>query len=76
MSEKLEEMLEEMSSPAPDTGRPVWMKLAWLAATAAAIGMLALLLSIAVLYPQLPDTRGLAHYQPKQPLRVYTADGV
>jgi penicillin-binding protein 1A len=29
-----------------------------------------------VLYPQLPDTSSLAHYHPKQPLRVYTSDGV
>jgi len=42
----------------------------------AVAALLALLIGIAVLYPQLPDTSGLAHYQPKQPLRVYTADGV
>ncbi|TAK97476.1 MAG: penicillin-binding protein, partial [Aquabacterium sp.] len=47
-----------------------------MAAGGAALGLLALLLAIVVLYPQLPDTSGLAHYQPKQPLRVYTADGV
>lgn len=41
-----------------------------------AAGVLSLLVTAAVLSPQLPDTRGLAHYQPKQPLRVYTADGV
>ncbi len=41
-----------------------------------AAGVLSLLVTAAVLYPQLPDTSGLAHYQPKQPLRVYTADGV
>jgi len=39
-------------------------------------GLLALLIGVLVLLPQLPDTSGLAHYQPKQPLRVYTADGV
>jgi penicillin-binding protein 1A len=47
-----------------------------LALAAAAIAALALLLTAAFLYPQLPDTSGLANYQPKQPLRVYTADGV
>jgi penicillin-binding protein 1A len=47
-----------------------------LALAAGAIAVLALLLTAAVLYPQLPDTSGLANYQPKQPLRVYTADGV
>ncbi|MEN9473133.1 MAG: hypothetical protein RLZZ495_1222 [Pseudomonadota bacterium] len=27
-------------------------------------------------YPQLPDTSSLSNYKPKQPLRVFTADGV
>ncbi len=49
---------------------------ALLALAAGAIAVMALLLTAAVLYPQLPDTSGLANYQPKQPLRVYTADGV
>jgi len=51
-----------------------WLLLAPLGALAA--GLLTLVVSVAVLYPQLPDTSGLANYQPKQPLRVYTADGV
>ncbi|WP_374591929.1 penicillin-binding protein 1A [Aquabacterium sp.] len=41
-----------------------------------AAGLLALAVGVAVLLPQLPDTSSLAHYQPKQPLRVFTADGV
>lgn len=49
---------------------------ALLALAAGAIAALALLVTAVVLYPQLPDTSGLANYQPKQPLRVYTADGV
>lgn len=43
------------------------------------LGVLAvafLLSAIAFLYPQLPDTSSLSNYQPKQPLRVLTADGV
>ena len=40
------------------------------------LAVLGLLISLAVLYPQLPDTSSLNNYQPKQPLRVYTADGV
>lgn len=71
MSEKIESA--ETTAPPP---RSIWRKLPWLMAGAAAMGLLALLISVAVLYPQLPDTSGLAHYQPKQPLRVYTADGV
>ncbi len=47
-------------------------------AVAAIFGLAALALGIAtlVVYPQLPNLDTLTHYQPKQPLRVYTADGV
>ncbi len=40
------------------------------------LGLLALGVATLVVYPQLPDLDTLIHYQPKQPLRVYTADGV
>ena len=33
-------------------------------------------IALAVAYPNLPDIRGIADYQPKLPLRVYSADGV
>lgn len=39
-------------------------------------GVLLLIVAAAFLYPQLPDTSSLSHYQPKEPLRVFTADGV
>jgi penicillin-binding protein 1A len=47
-------------------------------ASAAAATLLALGLGLAalVVYPNLPDIAELSDYQPKQPLRVYTADGV
>ncbi|OYU46578.1 MAG: penicillin-binding protein [Burkholderiales bacterium PBB4] len=38
--------------------------------------LLGLVIAVAVVFPQLPDTSALSNYQPKQPLRVYTADGV
>ena len=38
--------------------------------------LLALLVALAVVVPQLPDTASLSNYKPKQPLRVYTAEGV
>ena len=41
-----------------------------------AVGLVALLVALAVVVPGLPDTTILSHYQPKQPLRVYTAEGV
>ena len=40
------------------------------------LGLAALLVAAMVVYPQLPDITPLTHYQPKQPLRVFTADGV
>jgi penicillin-binding protein 1A len=47
-------------------------------AVAAIFALVAISLGIAtlVVYPQLPKLDTLTHYQPKQPLRVYTADGV
>jgi len=41
------------------------------------VGLLLLLLAIAaaLIYPNLPSIDNLTDYQPKQPLRVYTADG-
>lgn len=67
--------MTESALPPPAAPSP-WRRVARMAGFAVAAGGLLLLLSLAVLYPQLPDTAGLAHYQPKQPLRVYTADGV
>lgn len=40
------------------------------------LGIVALLVAVWVIYPQLPDISTLTNYQPKQPLRVLTADGV
>jgi penicillin-binding protein 1A len=73
MPDKIKDVSLHASASA---ARPLWVKAMWLVAGCAVLGTLALLLSLAALYPQLPDTSGLAHYQPKQPLRVYTADGV
>ena len=42
----------------------------------AVLALAFLLAAIAFLYPQLPDTSSLSNYQPKQPLRVFTSDGV
>ena len=46
------------------------------ALAAGVAGLLLLAAAAAFLYPQLPDTSSLSHYQPKEPLRVFTADGV
>lgn len=39
-------------------------------------GLLAVALLLASAYPNLPDIDGLADYRPRQPLRVWSADGV
>jgi len=70
------EKTESAEPTPPSPPRPLWRKVLWLITGATLLGMLALAISVAVLYPQLPDTSSLAHYQPKLPLRVYTADGV
>src|SRR5499427_4494744 len=41
-----------------------------------ALGVLVAALVIALAYPNLPSLEALTEYQPKIPLRVYTADGV
>ena len=50
----------------------------WLKALVALVvlGAVALLAAIVLITPQLPELNTLTHYQPKQPLRVFTADGV
>jgi penicillin-binding protein 1A len=75
---RIEFMTETIATPdSPTQGpRSIWRLAGWSALGLSLTGVLALAISVAVIYPQLPDTSGLAHYQPKQPLRVYTADGV
>ena len=59
--------------------RPRFLRfLAWGAGLTLAGAVLAattLAIALALLAPQLPDVSSLQHYQPHQPLRVYTADG-
>lgn len=45
-----------------------------LAAVASAVCLVSLALAVA--YPRLPEISGLTEYQPKLPMRVYSADGV
>ena len=52
--------------------------LAWAGGIVVALifcALMAGLLALAVAYPNLPDVSDLAHYRPKLPLRVYTAEG-
>ena len=45
-------------------------------AALALVFIVALLAGMAVVLPELPDTSTLSSYKPKQPLRVYTAEGI
>ncbi|HET8693191.1 MAG TPA: transglycosylase domain-containing protein, partial [Aquabacterium sp.] len=53
-----------------------WKRILWGGAALFLAGLLTLTITVVALYPELPDTSGLANYHPKLPLRVYTADGV
>jgi penicillin-binding protein 1A len=68
-----------MSYAAPFKHLPsnLWvMRIVKILAALLAMGALVLIVAALVIYPQLPDLRTLTDYQPKQPLRVFTADGV
>jgi penicillin-binding protein 1A len=51
-------------------------KLLIYAAAALSLILLMLVVAAVLVYPTLPDIAELTDYQPKQPLRVFTADGV
>ncbi len=53
-----------------------WRRLLLIAGAGLALLVLLLAMAAALVYPNLPDIGNLLDYQPKQPLRVYTADGV
>lgn len=53
-----------------------WRRLLLIAGASLALLVLLLAMAAALVYPNLPDIGNLLDYQPKQPLRVYTADGV
>ncbi len=69
--------LETSSAPAAATPLRAWLQRGFIVIGAMlAVGLVALLIALAVVVPQLPDTSTLSDYKPKQPLRVYTAEGV
>ncbi|HET8871117.1 MAG TPA: PBP1A family penicillin-binding protein, partial [Aquabacterium sp.] len=71
--------MSDLQDSPPSSGLPVrpWLKrVLWISGGALLAALLAMMITIVVLYPQLPDTASLANYHPKLPLRVYTADGV
>lgn len=61
--------------PARQRGR-VWLKALGVVAGLGLVGALGLGVAAALYYPTLPDLKELTDYQPKLPLRVYSADDV
>ena len=67
------------ASPTPATRRPArlrWRHLLWATLALLVLGALALALAVAWALPQLPPLDRVLNYQPRQPLQVFTADGV
>lgn len=73
-----------MNAPTPEDARPHHIPFGWWRALGkVALGLVALgvagLLVLAVVlasaYPNLPDVSGLTEYRPRQPLRVWSAEG-
>ena len=65
--------------PTPATRRPArppWQRLLLALAILLLLGGLALALAVAWALPQLPPLDRVLNYQPRQPLQVFTADGV
>ena len=63
----------------PTARRPArlrWRHLLWAALGLLVLGALALALAVAWALPQLPPLDRVLNYQPRQPLQVFTADGV
>jgi penicillin-binding protein 1A len=58
----------------------IWLRFVWfplaLLAGLAVTSVLVLALIIALAYPNLPSLQALTEYQPKIPLRIYTAEGI
>jgi penicillin-binding protein 1A len=68
-----------LNKPIPDAfraHRPLLRRLMIIAGAGLALLVLLLGIAAALIYPSLPDLSELTDYRPKQPLRVYTADGV
>jgi penicillin-binding protein 1A len=71
--------IDDIQNPSPLKrllSAPWPIRIAKTLAALLAIGVLALGVATLVVYPQLPSLDSLTNYQPKQALRVFTADGV
>ena len=69
--------LESGSARASSTAAKGWLQRGFLVVGLLLLaGLVGLLIALAVVIPDLPDTSALSNYKPKQPLRVFTSDGV
>ncbi len=59
----------------PARRRP-WRSLAWALAGALVLGLLLLAMAVAWALPQLPPLDRVLNYQPRQPLQIFSAEGV
>ncbi len=67
------------SANAPPRGRPAWWRwrtVAWALLVLGVVAVAVLLSAVAWITPQLPPLDRVTDYQPRQPLQVFTADGV
>jgi penicillin-binding protein 1A len=65
-----------MSSPSPLSPSLRWLKRLALVGAAGAVALLLVGgVTLAVIYPKLPDVSALSDYRPKLPLQVFSADG-
>ena len=67
------------SANAPPSGRRAWWRwrtVAWALLVLGAVAVAVLLSAVAWITPQLPPLDRVTDYQPRQPLQIYTADGV
>jgi penicillin-binding protein 1A len=58
------------------TARPLFRRIAVVLGLGLAVGTLAIAVAAAVMFPQLPSLDAITRYEPVQPLRVLTADGI
>jgi penicillin-binding protein 1A len=64
------------SPSAPPRNRSRWRLAAWLVAALALLPLMLLGIAGAMAWQQLPELSRLTDYQPKEPLRIHTSDGV
>ena len=63
------------TAPRPSTGRRILFWMLVIPCATALIALMLTLMGLAIAYTRLPDVSSLQSYQPKLPLRIFTAEG-